>query len=115
MLPHFISQRLHFGCSNKHSAMSVDLRSWSTSHASSCTFLLASATLATSLGPRLGGRIVGPREPKVQLGELDTNCNSSSFLKGVMKMVDIDINPFGDHSRTDAQPDETGKTIPLIP
>ena len=61
------------------------VRSWSTSHASSCTFLLASATLVASLGPHLGGRIVGPRELKAQLGELNTNCNSSSFLNGLRK------------------------------
>ena len=32
-----------------------------------------------------------------------------------MKMADIDINPFGYHDKTDAQPDETGKTISLNP
>ena len=30
-------------------------------------------------------------------------------------MADIDINPFGDHDKMDAQPDETGETIPVIP
>ena len=30
-----------------------------------------------------------------------------------MKIDDID--PLGDHDKTDAQPDETGETIPLIP
>ena len=46
---------------------------------------------------------------------IDTTCNLSSFLKGVMKMTDIDIDPFGDHDKTDAQPDETGEAIPLKP
>ena len=73
-------------------------RSWSISHASFCTFLLASATLVTSLGPRLGGRIVGLREPKAQVGELGTNCNSSSFLKSVMKISVIMIRQM--HSLT---------------
>ena len=35
--------------------------------------------LAASLEPRLGGRIVGPREPKAQLGELVIHYSSSSF------------------------------------
>ena len=39
----------------------------------------------------------------------------SSFLKGVIKMADIDIDLFGDHDKTGAQPDKTGETIPLIP
>ena len=30
-------------------------------------------------------------------------------------MADIDIDPFGDHEKTYAQADETGKTIPLNP
>ena len=83
MLQHFIFQRLHLGHSNKHLTMSVDLRSWSISRASSCTFLLALATLVTSLRPCLGGRLGGLKELKAQLEELDTNCNLSSFLEGV--------------------------------
>ena len=110
-----IQKAIHLGCSIKHLATSVDLRSWSISCASSYTFLLASATLVTALEPCLGGRLVGPREPKAQLGELDRNCNSSSFFKGITKMADNDIEPFGDHSKTDTQPDETGETIPLNP
>ena len=47
------------------------------------------------------------------LGEVDTHCNSSSFLKGVMKMAGGDINPFGEHDKTDAQPD-TNETIPSV-
>ena len=101
MLPHSIFQRLRLGHSSKYLATPVDLRSWSISRASSCTFRLALATLVTSLGPCLGSGIGGPREPKAQLGELDTNCNSSSF-KGIMKMVGIDIDPVGDHSKIDA-------------
>ena len=84
----------------------------------SCFFLysfLMSATLVTSLGPHLGGRIVGPKEPKALFGELDTNCNLSSFLKGVMEMANVDIYPFSDHDKTEVQPDETGETLPLIP
>ena len=30
-------------------------------------------------------------------------------------MADVDIDPFGNHNKTDAQPDKTGETIPLIP
>ena len=30
-------------------------------------------------------------------------------------MADIDIDPFNNHDKTDAQPDKTGETIPLIP
>ena len=30
-----------------------------------------------------------------------------------MKMADADIDPFDNHDKTDAQPDETGETIPL--
>ena len=58
---------------------------------------------------------MGRRELQAHLGELDTNCNSSSFLKSIMKMADVDINPFIDHYKTDAQPDKTGETIPLNP
>ena len=57
-------------------------------------------------------------EPKAQLGELDTNCNSSSFLKGVMKMADIDINPFGEHDKPDEGMSEhldEGEMIPIKP
>ena len=56
---------------------------------------------------------MGLRELKAQLEELGTNCNSSSFLKSVMKMADIDVNPFSDHDKEDAQPDKIGKTIPF--
>ena len=80
--------------SNRHLAMSVDLRPLSVSHVSFHTFHLALATPVTCLEPRLGG------------------CNSSSFLKGLMKMAHVDIDPFGEHNETDAQPD-TGKTIPF--
>ena len=52
-------------------------------------------------------------ELKAQLGELDTRFSSSSFLKDIMKMADIDIDPFSDHDKMDAQPDEMGKTISL--
>ena len=30
-----------------------------------------------------------------------------------MKRADVDIEPFGEHDKTDTQPDETGKTIPF--
>ena len=30
-------------------------------------------------------------------------------------MADVDIDPVGDHDKTDVQPDETGKNIPLTP
>ena len=30
-------------------------------------------------------------------------------------MADIDINPFGDHNKTNSNPDETGENIPFIP
>ena len=29
-------------------------------------------------------------------------------------MADTDIDPFGDHDKTDSHPDETGETIPLL-
>ena len=70
---------------------------------------LASATLVTSLGPRLGSSNVC--EPKAQFGELDAHYNSSSFLKGVIKMADIDIDPFHDHDKMDPWPDKTGETL----
>ena len=31
-----------------------------------------------------------------------------------MKMTNVDIDPFGDHVKTDEQPYKTGETIPLI-
>ena len=34
----------------------------------------------------------------------NTHYKSSYFLKGVMKMADID--PFGEHDKTDSEPDE---------
>ena len=102
-------------CSNKHLATLVNPRSWSIFRASSCTFHPALATLITSLGPCLSGRIVGQREPKAQLGELDTNCNSSSFLKGIMKMAGVDMGLFNNHNKMDTQPDKTGETISLNP
>ena len=58
---------------------------------------------------------MGPRDLKALLGELDTNCNSSPFLEGIMKMADVVTYPFAKHDKADAQPEETGKTIPLIP
>ena len=30
-------------------------------------------------------------------------------------MADVDINPFGEHDKTESRIDETGETIPLIP
>ena len=53
---------------------------------------------------------MGPRESKAQLGELDACYSLSSFLKDVMKMADIDIDPFSDHNKTD---EPMGKTTPL--
>ena len=76
---HLIFQRPHLSRSNKHLAMSVNPRTQSTSCASSCTLLPALAALVASLGPCLGSELVG--EQKAQLGELDTTCNSSSFLE----------------------------------
>ena len=95
--------------------MSVDPGFWSISHAFSCTFLVTLATLVTYLGPRLGGGIVGPREPKAQLGELDTNCDLSSFLKDIVKITDVDIDSFSNHDKMYTQPDETGEIFPLNP
>ena len=31
------------------------------------------------------------------------------------KMADVDIDPFGEHDRTELRTDETGETIPLTP
>ena len=45
----------------QHLAMSVDLKPWGISHVSSHTFLLASPTPFTFLGPRLDGKILGPK------------------------------------------------------
>ena len=42
---------------------------------------------------------MGPKELKVQLRELDTNYNLSSFLEGITKMADIDIYPFSYHDK----------------
>ena len=30
-------------------------------------------------------------------------------------MADVDINPFGEHDRTESRTDETGENIPLTP
>ena len=40
---------------------------------------------------------------------------SPSFLKGTIKMADIDIDPFGEHDRTESRTDETGENISLTP
>ena len=31
------------------------------------------------------------------------------------KIADVDIDPSGDHDKTDSNPDETGETIPFTP
>ena len=31
------------------------------------------------------------------------------------KMADVDIDPFGEHGRTESRTDETGENIPLDP
>ena len=47
---------------------------------------------------------------------MNTHHNSSSFLKGVMKMAEVDIDRFDNHSKPEDCPDEpTGKTIPFTP
>ena len=91
--------------------MSVDLRPWNISRVSSHTFHLALPTPVASLRSHVGDKLVGPRAP---LEDLDKTCNSSYFLKGVMKMADVDINPFDEHGKTDKQPD-TGETVPFTP
>ena len=58
---------------------------------------------------------MGPRKLKAQLGELDTNCNSSSFLKGIIKMEDVNVDPVSNHDKTDTQAYKTGETVPLTP
>ena len=88
--------------------MLVDLSPWSISHVSSHTFLLGLATRVTYFGPRLGG---GDCASKGSLGDLDTTCNSSLFLKDIMKMA---CDPVSDHDKTATQSNE-GKTIPLTP
>ena len=87
---------------------SVDLRSWSIAHASFCTFLAALVALVTSLGPGLGGGLWSQRLSWESLIQIVTH----HFIKGIMKMADDDINPFSNHNKTNAQPDET---IPLTP
>ena len=75
MLQYSIFQRLHLDHSDRHLAMSVDLRPWSISRVSFHAFDLTSAAPATFLGPSLGGKPLGSRAPLVKV---DTNCNSSS-------------------------------------
>ena len=79
------------------------------------TFLLVLTTLLSYFGLRLGSRIEVPKELKVPWGDLDIHYNSSSFLESYEKKGDIDIDPFGDHDKTDSHPDETGENIPLSP
>ena len=110
-----IVEAMHISHLNKCLATSLDPKSWSIFMLLLCTFLLTSATLVAFFGPHLVSRIVGSREPKVQLGDLDTNYNFLSFLKSIMKRADIDIDSFGDHDKTDKQPDETDEPIPLNP
>ena len=53
-------------------------------------------------------------ELRAQLEELDTHYSLLSFLKDIMKMADIDIDPFSNHNKMDTQPNEPmGETIPL--
>ena len=78
-----------------------------------CTFPPVLTTRVTYFGLRLDNRIVGPKELKAQLEELDVYHISSSFLRSYEKMTDVDINPLGDHDKTDSHPDETGENIPL--
>ena len=93
--------------------MSVDPRSWSTSHAPSCTFLPALAALVTSLGPRLDGRLAG--ELKAQLGKMDICYSFSSFLEALENGRHRHC-PSSNHNKPDTQSDELmGETIPLTP
>ena len=46
------------------------------------------------------------------MGNVNTYCNSSFFLKGTMKMADVDIDPSGEHDKTDEQPN-ADETIPF--
>ena len=50
--------------------------------------------------------------PKAKVGNVNAHYNLSFFLKGVMKMADVDVDPVGRHDKTDAQPD-TDETIPF--
>ena len=74
-------------------------------------FLLASPTPVTFLRPRVDGKPVGPWE-RAWRGDLGRSCNSSSFLKDVMKMVDVYIDPFSDYDKMDAH-SNIGETIPF--
>ena len=38
-----------------------------------------------------------------------------SFLKGTIKMADVDIDPFGEHELRTDDNTETGKNIPFTP
>ena len=69
---------------------------------SSHTFLLALATPGASFGPLVGSKPVDARQLKAQFGEVYTTCNMSSYLKDIMKMADVDIDPFGEHDKPDA-------------
>ena len=52
------------------------------------------------------------KELKVPLGDLDIYYSLSSFLGSHEKMADVNIDPFGEHDKTDSHPD-TVENIPL--
>ena len=104
-----IIQRLHLDCLNKDFSHVGQSKALEYSLVSSYTFNLALPAPVAFLEPRLGGRILGPMEPKALARNVNTHCNSSYFL---MKMDDI--NPFSKHDKTKAQPDNhQNETIPL--
>ena len=61
--------------------MSVDLRLWIFSHISFHIFLLALPTSVTFPEPRLGCSIVGPKELKAKVGNVNTHCNPKEGTK----------------------------------
>ena len=70
-------------------------------------YSLVLTTLVVYFGLHLGGRTEVPKELRAQLEDLDTTCNSSSFLESYEKMADVDIDPFEKHDKTDSHPDKT--------
>ena len=52
---------------------------------------------------------------RVPLEDLDIRYSLSSFLDSYEEVADVDIDPIGNHDKTDSHPDDTGENIPLNP
>ena len=75
-------------------------------------FPLVLTILVVYFGLCLGDRIEVANELRVLLGYLDIYYTSSSFLESYEKMAGVDVDPFGDHDKTDSHPGDTGENIP---